>query len=260
MNTRPVEAKVRSSGPDSTSLLIRARGVAIEAEFGELMPCEFPIWTSRPVAVEIPPGGTKSFLVGPFSGAVTQKAATGDFPNVVRFPVYRKQEAVPVDAYDEFGGQRPAQVLAKVPIVALATTVSGVVEDRLVQRHAVLPFWSDGSSVLVTLDWHAGEPAEGATSPEWHLHASAGLPARLGLERLHDVSRLPPGEAHGRYQIHASPWALVARFLQDKGQELAHPIWQREWTFDRYDDFENALGLIRSGLAIEEPAAAMSVA
>jgi len=260
MNTRPVEAKIRSSGPDSTSLLVRARGVAIEAEFAELQPCEFPIWASAPVPVEIPAGGTKSFIVGPFSGAITQKAATGDFPNIVRFPVYRKQETVPLEAYEQFGDRGPAQVLAKVPIVALATAVSGVVEDRLIQRHAVLPFWNDGSSVLVTLDWYGGQPAEGTPNPEWHLNASAGLPARLGLERLREASQLPPGASHRRYQIHASPWVLAARLLQDKGQELLHPVWQREWTFDHFDDFEHALALIRTGLVTEPAEAAMSVA
>jgi hypothetical protein len=248
MNTKPVEAKVRTSGPHSTTLLIRARGVAIETEYAELSPCEFPIWASAPVPVEIPAGGTKSFIVGPFSGSVSQKAATGDFPNIIKFPVYRQQETVALRDYDDLRDPDAAQVLAKVPLAALATAVSGVVDGRLVQTHSVLPFWNDGSSVLVTLDWFDGEPSEGMPNPEWHMRASTGLPARLGLERLQEASQLPPGAAHCRYQIHLSPWMLGACLLQDKGQEAAHPIWQREWTFDRHTDFENALGQIRRGL------------
>lgn len=248
MLTKAVDAKVRCSSPDSTNLLIRARDVAVQAEFAEMRPCEFPLWTSAPVPVEIPPEGTKRFVVGAFSGSVTQKAATGDFPNVVKFPVYAKQRLVAVSAYDELPISAGTQLLAKMPVAAVATVVSGVVDGKLVQSHAVLPFWTDGSTVLVTLDWTEGEPAEGTPNPEWFLRASSGMPARLGLERLREASRLTSGATHCRYQVHFSPWVLGAALLEDKGQESMHRIWQREWAFERVGDFYDALDQIRRGL------------
>lgn len=250
---RPVEAKVRCSGPDSTNLLIRARDVAVQAEFAELSACEFPIWTSAPVLVEIPPEGTKRFVVGAFSGSVTQKTATGDFPNVLKFPVYRKQTLVGVNAYDQLRISADTQLLTKMPLAAVATVVSGVVDGRLVQSHCVLPLWHDGSAVLVSLDWMEGEPAEGTPNPEWYMRASSGVPARLGLEQLHEASKLPPRATHCHYQVHFTPWVLGAALLEDKGQETMHRIWQREWTFDRVADFSDALDQIRRGLVGIDP-------
>lgn len=253
MYRTPVEAKVRCSGPDSTNLLIRTRDVAVQAEFAELSRCEFPVWTSAPVPLEIPPEGAKTFIVGAFSGTVTQKAATGDFPNIVKFPVYRKQAIVAVNAYDELSAAAGAPLLTKMPLAAIATMVSGVVDGKLMQSHAVLPFWNDGSTVLVTLDWMEGEPAEGTPNPEWYMRASGGVPARLGLERLHEASRLSSRATHCRYQIHFTPWVLGAALLDDKGQETVHPVWQREWTFDDAGDFSLALDQIRRGLVGIDP-------
>jgi len=248
MNTNPVEAKVRKSNNGSTGLLIKAHDIVVQTEFGELASCEFPIWTSSPVPVEIPPGGTKSFVVGPFSGSVTQKAADGAFPNIVKFPVYREQGVASAAAFRELAGDASSQLLTKVPLVALATVVSGVVDGRLVQTHSVLPLWNDGSAVLVRLDWLAGDPAEGAPNPEWHMHASTGLPAKLGLEQLEQISRLPENATCCRYQIHMTPWLLGAQLLGDKGHEIEHPVWQREWPYEAFDAFSEALRRITGGL------------
>jgi hypothetical protein len=40
---------------------------------------------------------------------------------------------------------------------------------------------------------------------------------------------------------------------------MLHPIWQREWTFDRREEFENALGQFALGLLVE-PSVVLSVA
>lgn len=248
MLTKPIQAKVRSSSADSTKLLIKARDVAVQAEFAELSPCDFPVWTSAPVHVEIPLEGTKRFIIGAFSGSVTEKAATGDFPNIVKFPVYGKQGVVPVTAYDELPISAATQALTKTPLAAIATAVSGVVDGKLVQAHSVLPLWNDGSAVLVTLDWVEGEPAEGTPNPEWYLRASGGVPARLGLQHLHDTSSLPPGATNCRHLVYFSPWVLGARLLDDEGRATKHRIWQREWAFNSAADFSNALGQITRGL------------
>jgi hypothetical protein len=253
VRNEPVQAKIRSSSPDSTRVLIRTHRTAIQAEFGQVVPCEFPIWASAPVHVEIPPGGMKSFIVGPFSGSITQKPQSGDFPTIIKFPVYREQQIVPAMAFDELDPVSANALLVKMPVAALATTVSGVDDGRLVQVHSVLPFWNDGSTVLVRLDWFEGDLGEGMPNPEWHMMASGGVPARLGLSELRAVSRLPPLAKHCRFQINLTPSVLGAHLLNDKGEEIPHPVWQREWAFDRFADFSAALDIVTRGLLGIDP-------
>jgi hypothetical protein len=241
-------------------VLIKSHGTAIQAEFAELMPCEFPVWASAPVAVEIPIDGIKSYSVRPFSGRIRQKTTSGDYPSPIKFPVLRNQQTVPIALYDEVESRDAVGLLVKTPVAALATTASGVDNGRLVQVHCVLPFWNDGSTVLVRLDWCDGEAEEGTPNPEWHLTASSGLPARLGLELLRDSSRVSPLATHCRYEIHLSPWMLGANLLRDQGQEIAHRIWQREWAYDRFGDFTGALARITRGLLGIDPLDARHVA
>lgn len=248
MNKRPFEAKVRRSSENSTSLLIKVRDMVIQTEFTDLASCEFPIWSSAPVPVEIPPDGSKSYVVGPFSGSVTEKAKDGGFPNVIKFPVYKEQGIATANAYESLSGSNGNPILAKMPLAALATVVSGVVDGKLVQTHCVLPLWNDGSAVLVRLDWFEGEASEGTPNPEWHMTASTGLPAARGLAELEKASRLPSNATCCRYLIHLSPWLLVATLLEDKGQEIQDQIWQREWSFDGFAEFSEALGRITGGL------------
>ena len=248
MDRKPFDAKVRKRSASSTSLLIRCGEIVVETEFAELAPCEFPVWTSSPVYVEIPPDGTKSFIVGAFSGSVSPKTTDGGYPHTIKFPVYREQEIASLRSHQALSSDGPSQTLAKVPIVALATAVSGVVDGRLVQTHCVLPIWNDGSSVLVTLDYFEGEPAEGTPNPEWHMRASTGRPAVLGLQDLAQASRLPTNAKYCRYQIHATPWLLGAEFLNDKGTKTLNRVWQREWAFDSDEKFSNALDRITTGL------------
>lgn len=242
------EAKVRKSSASSTSLVIRSGDIVVETEFAELAPCEFPIWTSSPVYVEIPPNGTRSFVVGPFSGSVSHGTTDGGYPHTIKFPVYREQEIASFRSHQALSNDGASQTLAKVPIVALATAVSGIVDGKLVQTHYVLPIWNDGSSVLVTLDYCEGESAEGTPNPEWHLRASTGRPAALGLQDLVQASHLSPNATCCRYKIHATPWILGAQFLSDQGTLTRNRIWQREWTFDSDETFSNALDRITTGL------------
>ena len=253
MNTNQVEAKVKKSNASSTALLIRSGDVVIQTEFAELSPCEFPVWASAPVHVEIPPNGAKSFIVGPFSGTVAQKAADGDFPQTIKFPIYSEQGIANTKDFQSLASKSPDQALTKMPIIALATSVSGVVDGKLVQTHCVLPIWNDGSSVLVILDWFEGEPAEGSPNPEWHMRASTGCPVGMGLQDLAQASRLPTNAQHCRYEIHLTPWLLAAQLLKDKGTEVKSRIWQREWAFDRSEEFSNALSCLIGGLTGSGP-------
>ena len=248
MDRMPFEAKVRKSSASSTSLLIRSGDIVVETELAELVPCEFPIWTSSPVYVEVPPDGRKSFVVGPLSGSVSQGTADGGYPHTIKFPVYGEQTIASFLSYKALSNDGASQTLAKVPIVALATAVSGVVDGRLIQTHRVLPIWNDGSSVLVTLDYFEGESAEGTPNPEWHMGASTGRPAALGLQDLAQASHLPANATCCRYQLHATPWILGAQFLNDQGTPTLNRIWQREWVFDSDETFSNALDRITAGL------------
>jgi hypothetical protein len=248
MKRSPVEARVHSSGTKSTNVLIRARELVIRTEFTEVSSCEFPLWTSSPVPVEIPHDGSKSFVVRPFSGSVSQKDVSGDFPNIIKFPLYQQQELASLNDFDELPSSMGNTILSKVPFAAVSTVVSGVVDGKLVQSHSVLPLWNDGSAVLVNLDWYDGEPAEGTPDPEWHMCASSGLPVDLGMERLMLASRLPSNATHCRFLIHMTPWLLGARLLQDGGQEAEHRIWKREWHFDDQTQFSGALERIVEGI------------
>jgi len=253
VGAKSLRAKVRAAEASSTTVLLKASDVVIEAEFGELTPCEFPIWTSTPVPVEIPPEGSKRFVVQPFSGLVAEKAANGELPGIVKFPVYREQGLASAEAFDGLPVHGGSLILTKAPLAALATLVSGVVDGRLVQTHCVLPLWSNGAAVLVRLDWCEGECGEGSPNPEWHMNASTGLPAALGLAELEAASRLPVEATHCLYQIHITPWLLGAQLLEDKGQATEHRVWQREWQFDDFSAFSDALTRITCGLLGTDP-------
>lgn len=253
MNTNPVEAKVKKSGGSSTGLLIKGGNLVIQTEFGELVACEFPVQASSPVHVEIPPSGTKSFVVGGFSGSMPRQPAEGDYPHTIKFPIYKGQDVATEQSYRQVSSDGNGQALTKMPIVALATGVRGVVDGKIVQTHCVLPIWNDGSAVLVRLDWFEGEPSEGTPNPEWHMSASTGLPAALGLEQLERVSQLPTNAEHCSYQLQLTPWLLGAQLLEDKGKETAHRVWQREWQFQSVKEFSSALNRITGSLLGPEP-------
>lgn len=248
MNTNPVEAKVRKSSEKSTGLLIKAAGLFVHAEYAELASCDFPVHASTPIPVEVPPSGAKSFVVGPFSGATPRRSPEGDYPHTIQFPVYRGVEIASREDFERQPSEAAGHALTKIPIMAIATGVYGVVDDKAIQTHCVLPIWNDGSAVLVRLDWAEGEASEGTPNPEWHLSASTGLPAALGLEHLGRFSRLPVNARLCRYDVHLTPWLLGAKLLEDKGTATPHPIWAREWCFEVFPEFSAALKRITDGL------------
>lgn len=252
MNINPIEAKIRKSADGPKILHIRAGDVVIRTELVELAACDFRVWASAPIAVEIPPEGTKNFGVGPFTGRVNQEFADGNYPHIIKFPVYKAQLPVSAEAYQETSSDGAIQVLTKMPLIAVATESSAQVDGKLVQTHCVLPIWSDGSAVLVTLECFEGEPAEG-TNTEYHMRASEGLPAALGLQHLEQASRIATDASHRQYHIQLTPWLLGAQLLEDDGKETKHRIWQREWAFAGHEEFLSALGRITRGLMGPDP-------
>lgn len=254
MNANAVEVKVRKSGGNATGLLIKSGEVVIQTEFAELASCDFPVWTSAPIPVEIPPNGTRDFVAAPGTGGGLTRAPDAEYPHVIKFPIYRGQDLASPQAYRQAPADGAKETVAKVPIVALATALTGRVEGRLIETHCVLPIWSDGAAVLVTLDWCEGEPAEGAPNPEWHMRASAGLPAVMGLEQLMEASRLPSNAEELQCSVRLAPWLLGAQLLGEPGRETSHPIWQHEWRFATRAQLLGALARISSGLRGQPPA------
>lgn len=248
MKSNTVELKVTRGSAGSIGLLIKAGGLVIQTEYGELSACEFPVRSSSPIQVEIPPDGTKSFLGGPFSGAFSPQSGDGDYPNTIKFPVYKGQDVVSLQSYDHRPADGDGRALAKIPIVAIGAGIRGAVDGRVFQTHGVLPIWSDGSAVLVRLDWYEGEPSEGTPNPEWHLSASSGMPAGLGLEQLERASVLPPTAEPCLFHLHLTPWRLGAALLGDEGIEIPNRVWQREWQFHTPEEFSAALSRVTGGL------------
>lgn len=248
MKPKPIEAKVRSGKTSPTSLVIKAGDIVIQAEFSDLAPCEFPIWSTAPVWVELPPEGTKDFVVCSPSGSVKQKTASPEFPNVIKFPKYAEQDVADPAMYGKVGAEGVHPTLSKVPVVAFASVVSGVVDGKLVQTHCILPVWADSSSVLVRLLWWDGDPADSSPNPEWHMKSSPGMPVDAGLAEFVKASGLPSDATCCRYELRATPWLLAAHLLGEKGHETGHPVWQREWFFDGHEEFSNALDRIKSRL------------
>jgi len=264
MKRNPIEAKINKIGSHSTVLFIRAGDSFIQSEFSELAACEFPMWTSSPICVEIPPNGAKDFIAGPSMAYVPSQVEDHGYPHTIKFPVYQSHKLIDHQAYQNHheakaSGENQSNLIKRIPIVAIATSSAGIMNDgKLIQMHSVLPVWNDGSSVLVTLDWFEGEPAEGTPNGEWHMRASSGMPVVNGMRKLAQMSKLPAHIDGSRYSLCVSPWLLGARMLGNEGNEVPHKIWQREWRFSTLDSYENALDCITDSLlasGIEETVA-----
>lgn len=254
MKAKKMDAKVVGGGRSSTKLLIKAGANVIRAEFSELVPYKIPVWTSAPIEVEIPRNGTRDYSIGPFVGASPMKAAKEEFPDTILFPKYTVQDVAPAGSFDEMkndtkSDQDAELSIAKIPLVALSTTVSGLVAgEKRVETHCILPIWNDGASLLVKLDWIDGEPSEGTPNPEMRMRTTAGMPLVMGLRNLEQASRLPESTCDCVYRVKFSPWLLGARLLGSKGKEIGGEIWRREWEFTDRAKFIKALNLIEENL------------
>ena len=250
MNCNHVEAKVLRHHGNSTNLLIRAGDLVVQANYSEVAPCAFPVWTGAPVHVEIPLHGVRHHVAGVASEAAARENAAGTLPNTVKFPVYSYQVSSTVEAFESLPDPSvrstdPPDRVPREPLVAVGVSGSGILDARKrVETHWVLPAWTDGTAVLVTLNWYDGELAEGIPNPEWHLRASNGMPLDMGLRSLQKFAQLSGQLTDRHYCLHFSPWKLGASILDSAGQETPHRIWQRAWRFGEFEEFENALGRV----------------
>ncbi|HPC12031.1 MAG TPA: hypothetical protein PK112_08025, partial [candidate division Zixibacteria bacterium] len=104
MNRRYVETKVLAQHGPSTHLLIKAGDTVVQANYAEVAPCAFPVWTGAPVYVEIPAHGVKNSVPGSFSRAPEPQDASGELPNIIKFPVYTHQEETALQEFEDLAG------------------------------------------------------------------------------------------------------------------------------------------------------------
>jgi len=253
MKTKHVEAKILKHDGEATNLLIRVGDCVVQAKYSELDRCEFPVWTDAPIYVQIPPQGVKHHVAGLSSDEAARKTADGGLADIIKFPIFAQQSSSTVEAFDDLphsslrGGAN--NVLAREPLAAIGVSASALMADnRRVETHCVMPIWTDGTAVLVTLNWCEGEAAEGTPNPEWYLNASQGMPLEMAIRRLQESELCPANAESCRYRINVSPWRLGAAILENSGQELGHKIWQRVWQYSEYEEFQIAIGQLRNAL------------
>lgn len=264
MNNEYFRTKVLKYHGKGTGLrLLRVGDIVVEVDCSEVAPCTFPVWASSPILVEIPPSGVKNYKTGLSSEDSIQKDRERALPLAIKFPVYTHQTDSTLSAFEnipESADSGNNGIDLREPVLAVAITTSGLAEgNKRVERHCVLPVWNDGTTVPMTLDWYEGEPAEGTPNPEWHLSAPKGMPLTLGLQSLQKSAQLPAGVDGSGYRLFISPWKIGATVLDNAGQETSHKIWQREWSFTDFAEFQRALGRICDvllGYNIELPSVA----
>lgn len=254
MKSKRLESRVLKQNGNSTNLLIRAGDTVVQANYSELAPCEFPVWTGRPVQVEVPSSGVKHHVAGLSSEDFLKKHADGGLPNTIKFPVYSYQTVSTTEMFENLSSSAQSaghsgNAMLREPIAALGVSASGYSADGLrTEIHGVLPVWHDGTAVLVTLHWYEGEPSEGTPNPEWYLRGTEGMPLEQGLQSVRDVALLPAHLSDQRFVLSLSPWKLGEVFVGDSGSETHHKIWQREWRFTSLDEFRSALGRVCDGM------------
>lgn len=250
MKSKHVEARFLKHHGNTTNILIKVGDSVVQASYSEVAPCAFPVWTSMPVQVEIPPSGFRSNIVGVTSEGVAQSNVDGGLPNIIKFPVYERQSNSTVEDFENLpDSSTRGNNISREPLAAIAISASGIMDGRKrVETHSVLPVWIDGTSVVVTLNWYDGEPSEGSPNPEWHLRATQGMPPEEGMRRLMESGPFSANVSECIYRINVSPWKLGASILEALGEETHHKVWQREWQFTEFDDFQLALGHLRDAL------------
>ncbi len=265
MKNKRVEAKVLKQHGNSTNVLIRAGETVVQATYSELAPCQFPIWTGRPVQVEVPTSGVKRHVAGLSSEDFIQKHADGGLPNTIKFPVYSYQAPSTMEMFENLStssdrGSQPGTAILREPIAALGVSAAGYSSDGLrTEIHGVLPVWHDGTAVLVTLHWYDGEPCEGTPNPEWYLRGTEGMPLEQGLQSLRNFVLLPAHLSDQRFILSLSPWKLGEAFIGDSGHEVSHMIWQHEWRFSTIDEFRSALSRVCDGMLGQHSAGRQSL-
>jgi len=234
--------------PAKTVTLLKFGGIVLKTESCEVVPCELPTaeWLSIPL--EIPSEGAKHFIQGRFPGGVSTGSSVE--PELLRLPVYTGEEDFDASAFEELSRNAgPTNHEVKIPIVTITAKACGRIDEgRTIQSFSILPIWKDKTSIILELDWHEGNAAEGSINPEWFIRATPKLPLEHGFQKLKDCSKLHPSAEECSYHLYVNPASLGKHVLGD-GQEYPSRIWQREWTFSNREEMLTAITRLSEAIA-----------
>jgi hypothetical protein len=232
--------------PGRISTLIKLGRVVIKTEWSETIPGEFPITEWRSFPLQIPSNGFKKYILGSLPGGVR----TGNVKDleVIHLPVYVGEDICDARIFEEVSGDpATAERFAKIPVATIATKACGECSSSGVQTQSlsVLPIWSDGTSIVLELEWYEGDPMEGNINPEWYIQASPRLSVKDGLQKLKGSSK-PSSIADKRCCccMHVNPVSMGTHVL---GEGHVHScsspgkIWSQLWKFDTHEKMLDAI-------------------
>ena len=131
-----------------------------------------------------------------------------------------------------------------IPCIAIAIKYSGLSSDFRESQHVnVLIIWSDAVARIVTLEWFEG-PLEDCITPEWYINSSSLLNLKTALLNYgKDFKHISlDGITYSIYTIPLCFGMLLHRFSDKEAQ----PIWNYEWKYETYLDFNSDLTLLFS--------------
>jgi len=247
MNMNPLEVKAKQGQGNYTEIIIKIGSTVVGTRFDELIPCHFPIQTSQPVYVEIPPSGSKGSTSSFFAETAASSFPENDYPHSIRFPLYQRQENISLCHWEAFVSDA-SMALSQVPVIAIAAGALCLEADAVVRKYSVLPVWNDTSSVLVRLAVMQNQLSEASLNPPWQMTVSEGMPLCMGMEQFENNLAAADGNPQSPFELHFTPWLLGARLLGSEGKPIAHRVSQRAWTFDSAEEFFAALRRITGSL------------
>ena len=240
--------------PGKISTLIKLGNVVIKTEWSETIPGEFPITEWRSFPLQIPSDGFKKYVLGSLPGGVRTGNVDEDL-EVVHLPVYVGEDICDARTFEEAPAHAAGtKRLAKVPIVTIATKACGECSSSHMQTQSlsVLPIWSDGTSLVLELDWYEGDPMEGNINPEWYIQASPKLSVKEALQKLKGSSN-PSSIADNRCCccMHVNPVSLGTHVLGDGSVDSCSArssIWPRLWRFGTHEKMLDAIDRLSQAL------------
>jgi len=236
--------------PGRISTVIKLGKIAIRTEWSETVPGEFPITEWRTFPLEIPKG-FKKHIMGNFPGGL--KDPVQEDLEVIHLPVYIGEDICDARIFEESPYPARTEAMAKVPVVTVATKACGECSCSGVQTQSlsVLPVWSDGTCMVLELEWYEGNPMEGGINPEWYIQASPRLSVKEGLLKLKESSKSSPIAEKSCYCLHVNP-ASLGTHVFGEGKELAcqspSKIWPRKWKFDTHEKMLDAIDKLSEAL------------
>jgi hypothetical protein len=245
MNNRTL-VKQFEREPGKISTLIKLGKVVIKTEWSETVPGEFPITEWRSFPLQIPSDGFRKHVLGSLPGGVRTGNEVEDL-EVIHLPVYVGEDICDARAFEEpLAGVSRTEKLAKIPIATIATKACGQCSSSGIQTQSlsVLPIWSDGTSIVLDLDWYEGDPMEGNVNPEWYIQASPRLSVKEGLQKLRESSSpCSIADKNCCCCIHVNPASLGKHVLGESHRSCSFPskAWPQSWKLDGHEGMLDAI-------------------